>query len=253
MVAERLKEFVEQFGFGRSRLRSEWRVLLDLERPAAEQMGVDVQLAKEAIPAARVFLWDVPAVSLGFKQSSPAWLSSPGWAEAGFCCVERPTGGGIAVHGSDVSISVVVPRALEVSLDLLMRTVGGSTAQLCRSFGADAVSSLAGGNGERITYCLGESSPYAVTIGGRKVAGFALRRYSQSWLIQGSLLVRPVPAALTRVMDGQAAARLTERSGALSQVMREPATEAQVARRWADHWTSWWDELLVEELAEIAS
>ncbi len=96
---------------------------------------------------------------------------------------------------------------------------------------------------ERITYCLTEPSSYAVLLNERKVAGFALRRYPESWLIQGSLLVNPIPGKLTEALPSDVVQSLRERAISLSQ--HTITQEQEVMERWADHWTVWWEGVLM--------
>ena len=250
-------------------MSSEWRIIVDGPRPAAEQMARDEALAQEAAAAVRFYRWAPPAVSLGWKQPRPEWLQPARWAAAGVMvkfggcrgvaqrqdppnlttaavgleAVERPTGGGIAVHGSDVSLGVAVPRAGGVRLDTLMDAACRSAVALCRSYGVAARATLDAPDGGRVTYCLSEASPYAVLVGGRKVAGFALRRYPRAWLIQGSLLVRPIPEALARAMPSEAIRGLEGRAVSLAEAAAETeaVTERGAAERWAAHWASWWE------------
>jgi len=224
---------------------SGWRVLVESDRPAAEQMAIDARLAAQAMPAVRVFTWNQPAVSLGYKQQRPEWLVE---ASQELACVERPTGGGIAFHGSDVSIAVVVPQELRLPLALLMRVAGRSALRLCQSYGAPAVFSD-GGARLAVTYCLAQQSPYAVSVGGRKIAGFALRRYAQSWLIQGSLLVGPVPEPIGRRLPRPVREAMAGRAASLSACVGREVNERNTARRWADHWTAWWEEDVIQALA----
>ncbi|MBI2104765.1 MAG: hypothetical protein HYT90_04175 [Candidatus Omnitrophica bacterium] len=218
-----------------------WRIFIDGPRPAAEQMARDEALAQTPVPTARLYRWAPPAISLGWKQPRPEWCEPARWTAAGLEAVERPTGGGIAVHGSDVSIGVVVPRAAGCHLDTLMSAVCGSAAELCRAYGVAASTLLDAPADGRVTCCLAEPSPYAVLVGGRKVAGFALRRYPWAWLIQGSLLVRPIPEGLARAMPSEAIRELETRAVSLAEAAGETVTEQEAAERWAAHWASWWE------------
>lgn len=222
----------------------EWRVLFDGPRPAAAQMSFDERLASLGVPAVRFFTWHPPAMSLGFKQPLPDWLNPPAGRRPsqGFELVERPTGGGMAFHGSDVSLSVTVPRASALPLDLIMGTVCQSAVRLCRAYGAKASCLMETPVQERITYCLTEPSPYAVLIGGRKVAGFAIRRYPTSWLIQGSLLVRRLTGPLARALPEEVLRRL-ERD-AVPLFPYGGISEREVARHWSERWSSWWEDLV---------
>jgi len=211
-------------------------------------MALDDALASDATPTARFFTWDPPAVSLGWRQPCPEWLKAARGPTARFEIVERPTGGGIAIHGSDVSIAVVIPRALGRSLDAMMRTVCQSAARLCRWYGVEAMAASDAPGAGRIVYCLAEPSPYAVLVGHRKVAGFAIRRYPASWLIQGSLLIRPLSRALTEAMPSEDRQRLEDRALPLVCVATAPVTEPDAASQWAERWAAWWQAPAVEPL-----
>jgi lipoate-protein ligase A len=212
-------------------------------------MPIDVALAKRAEPAVRFFTWTPPGVSLGWKQPRPQWLNPDAWRSAGLALVERPTGGGLAVHGSDLSVAVVVPRRPDLPLTALMRTVCESAARLCRSYGAPAEPLLDCPGAGRITYCLTEMSSYAVMISGRKAAGFALRRYPESWLIQGSLLVRPVPGGLEQALPSPVRGAYAARAVPLSEAAGRPVRATAAAERWAGEWIWWWNEALSQELS----
>ncbi|MBI1991751.1 MAG: hypothetical protein HYY59_01945 [Candidatus Omnitrophica bacterium] len=218
----------------------EWRVFVDERRSAAEHMAFDERLAEEGLPTVRFFTWDPAAVSLGWRQTVPDWLEASWSAALGLQVIERPTGGGITFHGSDVSVAVIVPRSLAIPLKAVMGVVCESAASLCRTFGADATALLETQGRGRLTYCLTEQSPYAVLVDGRKAAGFALRRYPTSWLIQGSLLVRPLPPALAQAIPGDVAGAVRARAVPLAEVAATRVDERLVIERWAEHWESWW-------------
>ena len=229
---------------------SSWRIVFGGALGAAEQMALDETLAREAEPAVRVFTWNPAAVSLGLKQPRPAWLDPVQWRAAGLELIERPTGGGLAVHGSDCSIAIVVPREAAIPLEAVMASVCRSAVRLCHSYGVetDAVVDVPGAR--RVTYCLTEVSPYAVMSGSRKLAGFALRRYSNSWLIQGSLLVGQIPAALAGAMPIEARRQFGARAVSLSEAAGRSIRARDAAKRWGTSWATWWDELLVSELVD---
>jgi len=217
---------------------TDWRILIDEGCSAAEQMARDVELAAEPIPTLRLFRWDPPAVSLGLKQPPPAWLGASGVAH-----VERPTGGGIAVHGSDVSVAVILPRAFALPLPTILRATCEATARLCRWYGAEAATLLEAEGHERITYCLTDRSSYAVLVGGRKIAGFALRRFPAAWLIQGSLLVRSLPGGLAQAMPADVLSQFRTRAISLAEAAQHPVAEAEVMEAWGRQWPAWWEEI----------
>ena len=225
---------------------SEWRILIEPPRSAREHMTRDEALALEGMPTVRLFVWDPPAVSLGFKQMAPDWCEAWRWRGAGLECVERPTGGGIALHGSDVCCSVVVPREMGLKLEPLMRAVCQSAVELCKSYGVTARLLLEDDAKERITYCLIQRSAYAVYSGERKLAGFALRRYPGSWLIQGSLLVQPLPRALTDAMPAIVIEQLNQQAVSLSEAAGTPISFSNVTHRWAEGFSTWWNGIVAD-------
>ena len=232
-------------------MTTEWRLLNEAPRPAAAQMARDAQVAADGVPTVRFFRWDPPALSLGFKQPRPEWLKRPAWRAAGLELVERPTGGGIAFHGSDLSVAVIVPRALTLPLATLLRIICQSTTSLCSLYAGEARGVLDAEGSRRITYCLTETSQYAVFIGERKVAGFGVRRYPRSWLVEGSLLVRPLPAALAQALPSTLRSQLQRHAVSLAEAAGEALDESEVAERWVERWPSVWEELLIQELAVI--
>ena len=60
-----------------------------------------------AAPVLRFYRWARPAVSLGYRQSAPAWLARA--EPLGVDTVRRATGGGTVVHVGDLTYSVIVP------------------------------------------------------------------------------------------------------------------------------------------------
>ena len=201
----------------------EWRVLVHDEPTAAAQMAFDERLAAEGVPTLRLFQWRAPALSFGFRQRPPEWIDPSRCAAQGVELVERPTGGGLAVHGTDLSCSVVIPRKPGGSLNRAMSGICDTFAQACRSCNVFVEWNVETRGTSRVEYCLTDVSPYALMVGsrpstslrttlgdppkivggeskGRKLGGFAIRAYAASWLIQGSLLIRPMPEAIRRIM-----------------------------------------------------
>lgn len=211
-----------------------WEILVADRASAEAQMRLDEELARRARPTLRLFRWASPAVSLGFRQAPPDWAGEARLAAHGIERVERPTGGGIAVHGSDLSCSVTVPMEGGLPLREVMAGVCEGLSEAIRAFGASVSWQADVEGSRRIEYCLTEPSPYAIMAGDRKVCGLAIRRYPESWLIQGSLLARPLPQIFERVMPPavleafasqavclqEAAGRAVEDTELVEQVMR---------------------------------
>lgn len=217
-----------------------WELLVADRASAAAQMRLDEQLARRARPTLRLFRWAAPAVSLGFRQVPPDWAGEERLAAHGIERVERPTGGGIAVHGSDLSCSVTVPMEAGLPLREVMAGVCDGLSEGLRAFGAPVSWRAEVEHSRRIEYCLTEPSPYAIMAGDRKVCGLAIRRYPESWLIQGSLLARPLPSVFERVMPpavreafGSQAVCLQE---AVGRAVEDTELAEQVMRAWGTAW-----------------
>ena len=169
-------------------------------RTAAEQMAIDERLAAAAQPTFRLFRWSRPAVSLGLKQAPPSWICASQLSAHGIDVVRRPTGGGAALHGSDLSFSVVEPLSAGWRIGGLVETVAHRVSCGLRTLGMWVEWQREDESAGRIIYCLTEPSPYALMVGERKLGGMAIRRTRASWLIQGSILMRPLPDVFRAVM-----------------------------------------------------
>jgi lipoate-protein ligase A len=212
-------------------------------------MPLDERLARQGSSSVRFFTWSRPALSLGFRQPVPAWVEALRTSGQDIDVVERPTGGGLAFHGSDLSVAVVVPHAWSLRADEALGAVCRSAAGLCETLGIGAAPRLDTPSTGRVAYCLLEPSPYALMAGDRKMAGFALRRYPESWLIQGSLLVKPLPQALLDRLPVPVRAALADRAASLSEFAPGVPAERALAQGWADAWVSVW-ERAVESAVE---
>ena len=222
-----------------------WRRLLGGATTASGHMTLDRRLADEAALTVRLFTWARPAVTWGWRQTAPAWLAQADTVEQ----AERPTGGGVAVHGSDVAVAVIVPRVLALPLSAIMAGVCGSAVRLCRALGVDASAQLDVPCGRRIQYCLTDVSPYAVTAGGRKLAGFAIRRLRESWLVQGSVLLAPLPEELLRPMPADVRRQLAAHAVSVSDAAGRPVTPGEALACWRDGWSGWWPHHLSPDTA----
>ncbi len=223
-----------------SQLDSEpWRLLRFDADSAAEQMAFDEALAREGRPTVRLFAWRTPAISLGLRQARPAWLTAAACAEHGVEVVERPTGGAVAVHGSDLSCAVVAPHGLGFGLRPLMAAVCETIAEGLRQVGA-AVAWHDAGDSTRLEYCLAQDSPYALRIGARKLGGFAVRRFAAGWLVQGSWLVGPMPEAIRRVMPTGVAAMYDAKASNLREAAGRAVTIDEVSESVLEAWRTAW-------------
>jgi lipoate-protein ligase A len=158
------------------------------KRPAALNMAVDEALLETAtLPAIRFYGWVRPAVSFGYFSKFREAIE----AGAGRDLVRRWTGGGIVLHGTDLTYAIVVPATnhylVRSPLDLYS-DVHAAIREALVEDGVNAV--LANVASKKISdACFANSVRSDVLIDGRKVAGAAQRRTRTGLLQQGSIQV----------------------------------------------------------------
>jgi Lipoate-protein ligase A len=179
----------------------------DTPHSAAMNMAIDEALLERAtVPSIRFYRWHTPALSFGYFGK---------FADvAGFAperdLVRRWTGGGIVLHGEDLTYSMVIPasdpifaqssmsiyekihRALRntfvangerAELAHVAGVVDARAAKLAKRTGVSEPSS----NADRGYSCFANPVRADVMLNGRKIAGAAQRRSRRGLLHQGSI------------------------------------------------------------------
>jgi len=166
------------------------------ERPhsAAMNMAIDEALLESAsIPTIRFYRWHSPALSFGyFGRFSDVAIYA---AERDL--VRRWTGGGIVLHGGDVTYSIMIPAsdpAFSESSIWIYEKIHRALADALNGVGERAV--LAGSarcadrpsqRGVGTSNCFTNPVRTDVMMDGRKIAGAAQRRTRRGLLQQGSI------------------------------------------------------------------
>ena len=176
-------------------------------RSAVANMAIDEALLETAkVPSIRFYQWKLPALSFGYfgKFTDVADYA----AERDL--VRRWTGGGIVLHGEDLTYSMVIPgsdpifaessmsiyekihRALRntlvangerAELAPVASVVDARAAKLVKGTGVSEPSS----NADRGYSCFANPVRADVMLNGRKIAGAAQRRSRRGLLHQGSI------------------------------------------------------------------
>jgi len=179
-------------------LFSEMDVYRDIvPRRAALNMAIDEALLEHATrPTVRFYQWDHPALSFGyFGRYAEVAAHAPARD-----LVRRWTGGGIVMHGEDLTYSVIVPAddpAFNESSQTIYAAVHMALRDALQSKGARAelaVSRQPGG--EEVGPCFANPGPADVMLEGKKIAGAAHRRTRRGLLHQGSVQNIGRPAAM---------------------------------------------------------
>lgn len=166
--------------------------------PAAMNMAVDEALLESAtIPIIRFYRWRSPSLSFGYfgKFSDVAVYAAERES------VRRWTGGGIVLHGDDLTYSIVIPAAdaaFNESSIVIYEKIHRALADALNEIGEHAVvawgieaGSIAVSKHATVSasgYNCFEKSVHAdVMMAGRKIAGAAQRRTRRGLLQQGSI------------------------------------------------------------------
>jgi lipoate-protein ligase A len=166
-----------------------WRLLQDPPGSAAANMSTDeALLLHSARPVLRLYTWERPSVSLGYRQSDPAWLAR--CAAAGVSVVRRVSGGGAVVHAGDLTYAVVAPlgtRQLPGDLRGSFEWIREALVAGLREAGLDARRGTPREGAERLEICFAGATGYEVELAGRKLVGSAQRRTPWGFLQHGSI------------------------------------------------------------------
>lgn len=183
--------------------------LLELDSPpldAAAQMALDEALLAlaPAEPCLRIFRWApeaVPCATFGYAQrhaevvrTLPPYLRDR--------CVRRPTGGGIVIHDTDLTFSLVIPRTLLPAAPAdIYQALHAAIAAALAAFAPLRLAPSAAHPAPapcHASQCFREPVPADLLApDGQKVLGGALRRTRTHLLYQGSLRL---PAARTTLL-----------------------------------------------------
>ena len=186
-----------------------FRVLRDGPGDAAWNMSVDEALLLEAAtagPVLRLYTWRMPALSLGYRQTPPAWL---GRCESlGIDVVRRVTGGGAVLHARDLTYAVIAPPGTPDLPDDLAGSYAWIRARLLEGLNAAGLAARAArarANAARLDLCFAGATGFEVELDGQKLIGSAQRRTPAGLLQHGSIRLAD-DSALYRALCGSAPA-----------------------------------------------
>ena len=189
------------------------------ERSAALNMAMDEALLERATrPLIRFYGWKHPALSFGYFGKFADVAEQANRRDL----VRRWTGGGIVLHGEDLTYTVIIPSSADLYHTSSNVIYAGIHAALCDTFAASGqpaeLAEVAAPFDSEA--CFARAVVADVTIGGRKVAGAAHRRTRMGLLHQGSI-------QQVDLSDGLAAAF----AGRLSAQCQDLTIDEETARR----------------------
>jgi lipoate-protein ligase A len=161
-------------------------------RPAPLNMAVDEALLESATaPSIRFYRWRGPALSFGYFGSYAEVAEQSPNREI----VRRWTGGGVVLHGEDLTYSVIIPAGHAFFGRSSLKIYSDVHDAISRALQANGVeATLATSATPKVSeHCFANAVRADVISDGRKIAGAAQRRSRLGLLHQGSIQCADLP------------------------------------------------------------
>lgn len=190
-----------------------WRFIDSGPLPGPENMAIDEALLdcfaeRPSLPALRLYGWEPPAFSCGRFQEPAELLDLERCRGDGIAVVRRITGGGLLLHGNELTYALVCP------VDFLPTDVGVKAAffrlttfllDFYRHLGLAAVHAVDhyGSSrrlGQRTPLCGAGIESCDILLAGRKIGGNAQRRLKNAIFQHGSIPLGRAPVAEERYL-----------------------------------------------------
>jgi len=187
----------------------DWYLIRDGHHDGGYNMAYDGCLAANppGLPALRFYSWDPPAVSLGYNQRLNGSVREK-LDDAGIDLVRRPTGGRAVYHDSEVTYSVIIPKACalyRLSIHELYYRISRAIASGLNSLGfAVDIETNRHAHSRRyteMTHCFDSAARFEIKYGGRKIVGSAQRRMAAGTLQHGSILLEDRQSLLHKIFS----------------------------------------------------
>jgi len=167
-----------------------------------QNMAIDEVLStrvvpKEKVPIFRIYGWQPYAISLGYGQN-PQELDLRKCNHDGIDVVRRPTGGRAVFHADEVTYSVIIPKNSKFYCTDILTTYNFISKALLAGlqlFGINAhlvrrgITKNKNGTYKNDIPCFASSAEYEIVYDNKKLVGSAQRRYENSILQHGSILI----------------------------------------------------------------
>ena len=170
-----------------------WRLIDSGVLGAHVNMAVDETLVEsfqdEDLPILRLYGWE-PSLSLGRFSDLHATLKLPTLQTKNIPYVRRMSGGGVLVHGGDLSYSIILPTnaLLDMGVKESYRHLCSFLIKLYEKLGLEAnFASETNLELSKSNVCMMANEAYDITIDGVKIGGNAQRRSKKVLFQHGSV------------------------------------------------------------------
>lgn len=183
----------------------------------------------QANPTLRFYGWTQPAFSFGYFQNIASEVDVDACLAEGIELVKRMTGGGIVVHGWELTYTLVLPRgAGEIGVSDAYHIIGQSFVKAFQQLGIPTQCYATGNyassavtnrtDGVEANICLTNPAEHDVMSDNKKLAGVSVRRNRNGIMFQGYISFDMPPASiLARVSkDPEVQEMLRQKSTAIN-------------------------------------
>jgi len=220
------------------RLAKTWRLIDEGPRSGVWNMAEDVALLEGdgPLPVLRLFSWDRPTLSLGYRQDADAVVDFAAAERLGVPVVRRPTGGGSVLHEGTLEVTYTVVASeedLPGSVLDAYRVIAAPLAKALRMLGlevrfADAIPARDAWS----AVCFETPTRFELLVNGRKAVGSAQCRRNGRVLQHGAIPLHfdaRRAAEVMRADDKEAlAARIAEHAVGVSDALGRSVTQEEV-------------------------
>ena len=170
-----------------------WRLISDGPLSGAVNMATDEAVLRVAdsdtgaTPTLRVYGWSEPTVSIGYLQKAAPFIP------CGLPVVRRITGGRAVLHDIELTYSIVAScgdAPFAGGITAAYSFISGCIIEALKEAGVEARFARGGARPGGKDACFHTHSRYEVLVDGRKIVGSSQRRFKNSFLQHGSILLR---------------------------------------------------------------
>jgi lipoate-protein ligase A len=196
---------------------------------AAMNMAIDEAILlsqkERSNPTLRFYDWETPAFSFGYFQDIASEVDVEGCRADGIELVKRMTGGGIVVHGWELTYTLILPRAAaEMGISEAYRCIGQSLVKAFQKIGipAQCYAACPDSSETAPNICLTNPAEHDVMSDDKKLAGVSVRRNRDGMMFQGYISLDMPPSFILKRVS---------KDPEIQQSVREKSTAINVGER----------------------